>query len=105
MTHEELAGGHVIVRTVSAAVNEQRACTADTLAAVVVERHRTAALAASVNGYWIVTLTDQLLIEDVKHFEERGVLLYSGNMISLKMTLFLGVLLTPYLKIEIHSRF
>lgn len=73
--------------------------------AVVVERNRTAALAASVNGYWIVTLTDQLLIEDVKHFEERGVLLYSGNMISLKMTLFLGVLLTPYLKIEIHSRF
>ena len=105
MTHKELAGGHVIVRTVSAAVNEQRAGTADTLAAVVVERHRTAALAASVNGYRIVTLTDQLLIEDVKHFEERGVLLYSGNMISLKMTLFLGVLLTPYLKIEIHSRF
>ena len=105
VTHEELAGGHMIVRTVSAAVNEQRAGTADTLAAVVVERHRTAALAASVNGYWIVTLTDQLLIEDVKHFEERGVLLYSGNMISLKMTLFLGVLLTPYLKIEIHSRF
>ena len=105
VTHEELAGGDMIVRTVSAAVNEQRAGTADTLAAVVVERHRTAALAASVNGYWIVTLTDQLLIEDVKHFEERGVLLYSGNMISLKMTLFLGVLLTPYLKIEIHSRF
>ena len=105
VTHEELAGGHVIVRTVRAAVDEQRAGTADTLAAVVVERHRTAALAASVNGYWIVTLTDQLLIEDVKHFEERGVLLYSGNMISLKMTLFLGVLLTPYLKIEIHSRF
>ena len=105
VTHEKLAGGDVIVRTVRAAVNEQRACTADTLTAVVVERHRTAALAASVNGYWIVTLTDQLLIEDVKHFEERGVLLYSGNMISLKMTLFLGVLLTPYLKIEIHSRF
>ena len=105
VTHEELTGGDMIVRTVSAAVNEQRACTADTLAAIVVERHRTAALAASVNGYRIVTLTDQLLIEDVKHFEERGVLLYSGNMISLKMTLFLGVLLTPYLKIEIHSRF
>lgn len=105
VTHKELAGGHVIVRTVSATVNEQRAGTADTLAAVVVERNRTAALAASVNGYRIVTLTDQLLIEDVKHFEERGVLLYSGNMISLKMTLFLGVLLTPYLKIEIHSRF
>ena len=105
VTHEKLTGGDVIVRTVRATVNEQRAGTADTLAAVVVERHRTAALAASVNGYWIVTLTDQLLIEDVKHFEERGVLLYSGNMISLKMTLFLGVLLTPYLKIEIHSRF
>lgn len=105
VTHEKLAGGDVIVRTVRAAVNEQRACTADTLTTVVVERHRTAALAASVNGYWIVTLTDQLLIEDVKHFEERGILLYSGNMISLKMTLFLGVLLTPYLKIEIHSRF
>ena len=105
VTHEELTGGDMIVRTVRAAVNEQRACTADTLAAIVVERNRTAALAASVNGYRIVTLTDQLLIEDVKHFEERGILLYSGNMISLKMTLFLGVLLTPYLKIEIHSRF
>ncbi len=105
VTHEKLASGDMIVRTVRAAVNEQRASTADTLTTVVVERHRTAALAASVNGYWIVTLTDQLLIEDVKHFEERGILLYSGNMISLKMTLFLGVLLTPYLKIEIHSRF
>ena len=105
VTHEKLASGDVIVRTVRAAVNEQRASTADTLTTVVVERHRTAALAASVNGYWIVTLTDQLLIEDVKHFEERVFLLYSGNMISLKRTLFLGVLLTPYLKIEIHSRF
>ena len=105
VTHEKLASGDVIVRTVRASVNEQRAGTADTLAAVVVERHRTTALAAPVNGYWIITLTDQLFIEDVKHFEERGILLYSGNMISLKMTLFLGVLLTPYLKIEIHSRF
>ena len=40
VTHEELTGGDMIVRTVRTAVNEQRACTADTLAAVVVEDER-----------------------------------------------------------------
>ena len=37
--------------------------------------------------------------------KETGPLLFdAGNLVGLEMTLFLGVLLTPYLKIEIHTR-
>ena len=77
MTHEELTGGNVIVRTVCPAVDIQGAGTADTLTAIVVERNRTAALATLVNRYRIDTLPDKLFIEYVEHLEERSIFLYT----------------------------
>ena len=87
-----------------AAVDEEGTSPADTLAAIVVERHRAAALAAPLNGNRIAALADQLLVQDVQHFEERSVFFDSGHVIGLEMTLILGVFLTPYLQIKIHCR-
>ncbi len=92
MAHEELAGGHLIVRTMGAAVHIQGACTADTLAAVVVE------------GDGFHTLADELVIEDVQHFEEGGVLLHIGDMIGLEVTLGFGVFLAPHFHVIFHNR-
>ncbi len=74
VTHEKLAGGHMVIRTMGAAVDVEGACSADSLAAVMVERNRTAALAPSFNCYRIIAFTDKLLVQDVKHLEERSVL-------------------------------
>ena len=87
MTHEQLTGGNMVVRAVGASVNIEGTSTADTLAAVMVERYRTTALAA---------LADKLLIQNIKHLEERCIFLNTRNMISLEMSFFLGVLLAPY---------
>ena len=94
----------MVVRTMSTSVNEERTCTTDTLTAVVVERNRTAALASPLDSNRVCTFSDKLLVENVKHLKERSVLFDAGNLVGLEMTLFLGVLLTPYLKIEIHTR-
>ena len=100
--HEQLAGGHMVIRTMGTAVNIQGTGTANTFAAVMVKGNRTAALAAFIHCHRIHTLTDQLLIENIEHFQEGSILFDTGNMISLEMSLGLGVLLTPYLKIEFH---
>ena len=92
----------MIIGTVSTSVDVKRAGTANTLTAIMVERHRTAALATSLNGYRIATLADKLLIENIKHLQERSILFYTLDVISLKMSFCFGVLLTPYLKIEFH---
>ena len=102
MPHKQLTGSHMIIGTVSTSVDVKRAGTANTLTAIMVERHRTAALATSLNGYRIATLADKLLIENIKHLQERSILFYTLDVISLKMSFCFGVLLTPYLKIEFH---
>ena len=75
MTHKELAGRHLVVRTVGTAVHIQGAGTADTFMAVVVE------------GDGFHTLADELVIEDIQHLEEG-----------------LGVLLTPHFHVIFHNR-
>ena len=102
MTHEKLAGRHMVIRTMGTSVNIQGTGTADTFAAVMVKGNRTAALAALVNGDGIHSFADQLLIENIEHFQEGSILFDTGNMIGLEMSFGLGVLLTPYLKIEFH---
>ena len=92
MTHEELAGGHLVVRTVGAAVYIQGAGTADALAAVVVE------------GDGFHTLADELVVQDVQHLQEGGVLFHVGDMIGLEVTLGFGVLLTPHFHVIFHNR-
>ena len=103
MPHEQLAGGDMFVGTMGASVYIEGTGTADTLAAIVVERYRTAALAASFYGNGIRPFADKLFIEDIEHLQEGGVGLYPADMISLEMTLGLGVLLTPYLEVEFHN--
>ena len=102
MTHKQLAGSHVVVRTMGAPVDVQRASAAYTLAAVVVERYRTAALAAALHSHGVASLADKLLVKDVKHLKEGRIFLYTRNMICFEMALCLGVLLTPYFHIVFH---
>jgi hypothetical protein len=64
----------MVARTMGAAIDVEGAGSADSLAAVMVKRNRTAALAPSFNCYWIIAFTDKLLVQDVKHLEERSVL-------------------------------
>ena len=96
MTHEQLACGYMVVRTVGASVDIERTRTADSLATVVVEGDRTAALASALHRHRVATLADKLLIQNIKHLEERCIFLNTRNMISLEMSFFPGVLLTPY---------
>ncbi len=60
--HVELTGGHTVVVAVGASVDVETAHAADAFAAVVVE----------ADGVGDVVI-DELLIEDVEHFEERTV--------------------------------
>ena len=92
MAHKELAGGYVVIRTMCTAINIKRTCSTYTFTAVMVERNR------------IYSLTDQLLVENVEHFQEGCIRLYIIDMIDLKMSFCLSVTLTPYLNIEIHTR-
>ena len=96
LAHVELAGSYLVVRSVSTPVDVERAGAADTLTAVMVERYRTAALAASLDSYRLHPLVYQLLVENVEHLKERAV---RGNILDtvcLKMSFGLGVFLTPY---------
>ena len=68
-------GGHLVVRTMGAAVHIQGAGAADALAAVVVE------------GDGLHALADELVIENVQHLQEGGILLHVGDMIGLEVTL------------------
>jgi hypothetical protein len=67
----------MVIRSMSPAVDEQGAGSAYTFTTVMVERHGTAALAASFNSHRIVSLSDKLFIQDVKHLKERSILLDS----------------------------
>ena len=85
LTHVDLAGRSGLTGTVCQAVNVQRAHTADTLTAVVVE------------GHGILTGVYEVVIQNVEHLEERGVGRNILDLIGLEGTLRFCVLLTPYL--------
>ena len=92
----------MVVRTVCTAVDIQATGAADAFAAVVIEGNGAAALAATLHGHGIATLADQLLVQDIEHFQEGSILFDAGNMVGLEMTRGFGVLLTPYFQIEFH---
>ena len=92
VTHEQLAGSDLVVRTMCTAVNVQGAGSADTFTAVMVE------------GNGINSLTDKLIVQDIKHFEERSVFLHIRNVVGLEMAFCFGVSLTPYFYIIFHTR-
>ena len=85
LTHVDLAGRSGLTGTMSKTVDVQRAHTADTLAAVVVESHG------------ILTLVYEVVVQNIEHFEERGVGRDVLNLIGLECALRFCVLLTPYL--------
>ena len=97
VTHKQLTGSDMVVRTMGPAVNIQRAGTADTLAAVMVERYGAAALATALDGHRVTALAYKLFIQNIQHFKEGRIFLYTRNMICLEMTFCLGVLLAPNL--------
>ena len=87
----------MIVGAMCATVNEERTCSTDTFPAIMVETYRTAALTTSFDSNRVTSFTDKLLIEDIKHFKERSILLNSRYVICFEMAFSLGILLTPYL--------
>ena len=74
-------------------VDVERAHSTNTLAAVVVKH----------DGFF--TLLDELLVENVKRFEERGVGGDVIELVGLKVSFFLGTGLTPYLELETNTFF
>ena len=50
------------------------------------------------------TLADELVVQDIKHFEERSIFLHIRNVVGLEMAFCFGVLLTPYFHIIFHNR-
>ena len=91
LAHVELTGGDAVVVAVGTAVDVESAHAADAFAAVVVE--------ADGVGYVVV---DELFVEDVEHLEERTLRRYVADLVGLEATFCLGVLLTPYMKCEVH---
>ena len=84
--HIELAGGGTALGlAVGRAVDVERAHTADSFAAVVVEDKR------------LLALVDELFVEDVEHFEERGVVGDILHLAGLKMAFFAWAVLLPVL--------
>ena len=73
LTHVKLAGSNLTVRSVRMAVDIERAHTAYTLAAVVIEGYRTGILATLVYSNRVIALTYQLIVEDIEHLEKRGI--------------------------------
>ena len=67
----------MVVGTMGASVDIERAGTADALTAVVVEGNGAAALASAVDSHGVASLPDELLVENVEHLQEGGVLFYS----------------------------
>ena len=91
--HVELAGGDTLHRAVGMAVDIQRAHAADTLAAVVVEHYR------------LLTLVYQLLIEHVKHLQERAAGRHVFYAIFDELARLFRTTLTPNLQVYIDCRF
>ena len=88
------------------AVDIERAGAADTLTAVVIEAHRAAvSLATLIKSDRIDLFIYKLLVQDVHHLQERGVGADAVDVVGLKMTFGLGVLLTPYFKCKFHNLF
>ena len=85
LAHVDLAGRGSLAGTVGLSVDVQRAHAADTLAAVVVEGHR------------LLALVDEIVVQDVEHFEERGVGRNVLHLVALESAFGFSVLLTPYL--------
>ena len=85
LAHVDLAGRGALAGTVGLSVDVQRAHAADTLAAVVVEGHR------------LLALVDEIVVQDVEHFEERGVGRNVLHLVALESAFGFSVLLTPYL--------
>ena len=82
----ELAGRHAAHRSVGTAVDYQRARTADTFAAVVVE----------YDGF--LFLFHQLFVQHVQHFQERHIGRNVGHFVFLEFAFGIGTGLTPYLE-------
>lgn len=83
--HVNLAGRGAVARAVRTAVDVQRAHTADTLAAVVVERHG------------LLALVDQVVVQNIQHLEKRGVGGDVLDFVGFECPFCLGVFLAPYL--------
>jgi hypothetical protein len=86
----QLAGRDAIIGSVGMPIDVERAHTADTFAAVVVED----------NG--LLTIAYELLIEDIEHLEEGATLGYILQVVGFERTLYLGAALTPDLNLDIY---
>jgi hypothetical protein len=86
----ELAGSDSAVRSVRVTVDVHGAHTADTLTAVVIV------------GNGVFVLSDELLVENINHLQERSTLEYMFEVVGLEMTLHLGSCLSPNTNLNIN---
>ena len=93
MAHVQLAGGGAFLAAVGNAIDDERAGAADAFPAVGVERDRFPAA------------RDELLIDDIEHFQERHVRDDVLGFVDLEAAGRARVLLAPDLEDEIHLRF
>ena len=91
LTHVKLAGGGRMVGTVRHTVDDQRAHTANTFAAVVVE------------GKAFLALLHLFFVHDVQHFEEGHIGRNVVDLDSFELSLGLGILLAPNFQCQIQS--
>ncbi len=87
VTHVKLAGGGLFFRAVGDAVDGEGTHAADAFAAIMVK------------GEGFFALRDELLAEEVEHFEEGGILGDVVELIVLKAALVEGALLSPDAKV------
>ena len=88
--HVKLADGRSALRSVSDTVDHETARTADSFAAVVIERDR------------IFALCDQVFVQDIEHLEERHVRIHFRVLIADHPALLVRTLLPPDVKNEPH---
>src|SRR5690554_404189 len=93
LAHVQLTGRNVVVGPVGATVDVERAHATDAFAAVVVKSHR------------LFAFVDQLLIQNVHHFEEGTVHRYVAYFVSLETAFFPRTVLFPDFKCEIQCFF
>ena len=93
VAHVELTGRRSAERSVRDAVDHHPASAADALAAIVLEVNR------------ILPFLDQLLVDDVEHFEERGIRTDVHRRVFDETAFGGGRLLAPDVEGEVHDSF
>ncbi len=90
MAHVELADGAAFLMAVGDPVDDEAAGTAYAFTTIMFECDR------------VLVLVDEILIENIEHFEKRHMGADIVELIGRKAALVLGILLPPYMQRQLH---